>query len=325
MSERLISIVCPVFNEEATIPLFYNRLDKVLTGLRHLSEFELIFVNNGSRDGTSEVILALRRDDPHVQVLTLSRNYGYQAAVTAGLRYATGEAMVIIDVDCEDPPEMIATFVEEWRKGYDIVYGRRDKRSEFVGIHLLRKAFYRITRLIADSDIILDMAEFSLITREVRDAVLSNVSTFPFVRGEMAYVGFERKAIPYKRGRRIHGESHYNFWGMIQFALGGILSSSTFLLRLPVYLFLPLTAVNLLGLAMAWHGGGERWVHVLMVVNFLYIAFFLATVSIYLARTYKNVVQRPLYVVNWKKSAMNNRMESTEGALQWNDRGSHHG
>ena len=115
----------------------------------------------------------------------------------------------MIDVDCEDPPEMIPKFVNEWEKGYDIVYGKRDKRPEFIGIQLARKAFYRITRLIADYDFILDMAEFSLVSARVREAILQNRTTFPFIRTEIGFVGFKRKGISYARQHRIVGKSHY--------------------------------------------------------------------------------------------------------------------
>src|SRR4051812_31831903 len=125
---QLISIVCPVFNEEAAVPLFYRRLREALGPLRHAYDFELIFTNNRSTDRTLEVVSGLRQADPTVQVLTFSRNFGYQASVLAGLRHAAGDAMVVIDVDCEDPPEMIPKFVAEWEKGFDVVYGLRGKR-----------------------------------------------------------------------------------------------------------------------------------------------------------------------------------------------------
>lgn len=305
--KKVISIVCPVLNEEASVRLFYDRLQKALVSLRGRYDFELIFTNNGSTDGTLEAILNLRREDPTVQVLTMSRNFGYQATVGAGLRNASGEAIAVIDVDCEDPPEMIPTFVEEWERGYDVVYGKRDKRSEAFAMQLLRKAFYRFNRLVADSEIILDMAEFFLISASVRDAILNNASTFPFLRTEVAYVGFQRKAIPYARQRRVRGVSHYNLLRATKFAIGGILSSSTLPLRLSAYLYLPLAGLNLLALAGAWRQGVATWFQTLLVLDFLYVSLFVGIIAIYLARTYKDVVGRPLYVIDWQKSYLNGR------------------
>ncbi len=170
--------------------------------------------------------------------------------MATALRYARADAITVIDVDCEDPPEMIPQFVKEWESGYDIVYGQRDRRMEFIGMHLARKAFYRFNQLIADSDIALDMAEFFLISASVRDAILANHSTKPFLRSEVAYVGFRRKGIPYQRQQRVAGRTHYNLLRALGFAIGGILSSSTFPLRLSAYLF-PLLAIANIGLLRA--------------------------------------------------------------------------
>jgi dolichol-phosphate mannosyltransferase len=233
-----------------------------------------------------------------VQVLTLSRNFGYEASVATGLRHARGAVMTVIDVDCEDPPELIPAFIKEWEAGHDIVYGQRGNRPEPLYWRLARKAFYRINRMIADSDIVLDMAEFFLITAAVRDAILDNHSTVPFLRSEVAYVGFRRHGIPYDRQKRVAGESHYSVWRASKFAITGILSSSTFPLRLSVYAFPLLVLANLGLLALdcfAW----------LVVCNSLYLAFFLMVICIYLARTYKDVVHRPLTVVDWRQSRLN--------------------
>ena len=297
MSDRsLISIICPVYNEEATVGLFYPRLKAAIEPLTARHDFELIFTNNCSTDGTLREILKLRDDDPMVQVLTLSRNFGYECSVATGLQHARGAAVVVIDVDCEDPPEMIPQLVAEWEKGYDVVYGKRDRRQEPLLMHLTRKAFYRLNAVAADSDVILDMAEFFLITAPVRDVVLANRSTVPFFRSEVAYAGFHRKGISYERQRRVAGKTHYNLGQLIWFALRGMLSTSTFPLRLSVYTFLPLVVANVVLLA----ADRFEW---LVMVDFLYLAFYLGVLSVYLARTYKDVVGRPLSVVDWKRSA----------------------
>src|SRR5262245_23525659 len=173
---RLVTIVCPVFNEEASIPPFYARLTAALTDAEPKVRFELLFVNNRSKDRTLEVLRELQERDPRVQVITLSRNFGYQASITAGMRHASGDAIVNIDVDCEDPPELIPRFIEKWLAGADIAFGIRHKREEFVLMHWARKLFYRLTRKLADHEIVLDMAEFFLVDKRVRDYVLSSRS-----------------------------------------------------------------------------------------------------------------------------------------------------
>jgi polyisoprenyl-phosphate glycosyltransferase len=298
MAERkLISIVCAVYNEEACIPIFYERLQAALEPFRNRYDFELLFANNCSTDGTLDTIFRLRRNDPQVQVITYSRNYGYEASIATGLRHARGDAIVAIDVDCEDPPEIIPQFVTEWERGYDIVYGERRERLEFLGMHLARKAFYRLTRSIADSDIVLDMAEFYLLSVRVRDAILLNRSTKPFLRSEVAYVGFRRKGIPYTRQHRVAGTTHHNLLRATEFAVAGILTSSTFPLRLAVYSFPLLAALNLVLLHRGRFEG-------LVAIDLLYLAFFLSIACLYLARTYKDVIQRPITVIDWAQSTV---------------------
>lgn len=307
MTRRLVSIVCPVFNEEAAVPIFYERLQKVLIGLRGRYDFELIFTNNRSTDRTLDVIRELRARDPEVQVLTFSRNFGYQASILAGLQHASGDAMTIIDVDGEDPPEMLAVFLAEWEKGYDVVYGLREKRNEPRWLQASRKLFYRLNRLVADSDVILDMAEFFLVTRAVRDAITANASTFPFLRTEVAFVGFEVKGIPYERQRRAVGRTHYNFAGLWLFAVAGIMASTTLPLRLAAYLFPPLALIDAALLAVVSVTGSTAAFRALVGVTLLYLAFFVSALCIYQARIYKNVVKRPLYIVDWRKSLFDRR------------------
>ncbi|MHB8573028.1 MAG: glycosyltransferase family 2 protein [Candidatus Dormibacteria bacterium] len=305
MSRKLVSVVSPVLNEETAIPIFYERLSRAMEPLRDRYDFELVFTNNCSTDRTLDVIQELRARDDRVQVMTFSRNFGYQPSVLAGITQATGDAIVVIDVDCEDPPEMIPVFIAEWEQGYDVVYGRRDRRSELRGVALLRKVWYRLNRMISDTEFILYMAEFALTTRRVRDLVIANRSTFPFLRTEVAFAGFRRRAIPYKRDRRAAGRSHYNFAGNLRFAIAGIMSSSTFPLRLAAYLFFPLALVNT-GLVTADVSG--LWApafRVMVGVDLTAISGVLGVLSLYLARVYKDGVARPVYVVDWERSLVN--------------------
>ena len=175
---KLVSVVIPAYNEAATLPQFYAQLCEAFEPLQDRVRFELVFINNGSTDDTLSLLEGLRAKDPRVRIATLSRNFGYQAAITAGLRLAKGDAVGCIDSDGEDPPAVFAKFVETWLKGgADIVYGVRDKRPESIFMRLARKAFYRITRYMADHEIVLDMAEFALLDARVKTAVLATRST----------------------------------------------------------------------------------------------------------------------------------------------------
>ena len=302
---RLISIVTPVFNEEDSIPIYYDRLRKVLDSLQSRYRFEILFTNNRSTDRSLEIIQGLRTSDASVQVLTLSRNFGYQPSLMSGIRHAIGDAIIVIDVDCEDPPELIPTFIEEWERGNDLVYGDRKRRTEFFAVQLGRLAFYRLNRMLADTEIVLDMGDFALFSRRLRDLMLANHSTFPFLRTEAAYVGFNRKGIDYKRQARSRGKSHYNFVAMIKFAAGGILSSSTFPLRIVAFLFVPFVAITTALLVLDLMRDSVPAFHLIVTLDLSYLMFAVASIAIYMARTYKNSVSRPIFIVDWEKSSVN--------------------
>lgn len=297
---KLVSIICAVHNEEKTIPLFYKRLQSVINDLEY--DFEIIFTNNCSTDNTLPILQNLMAQDASIKVLTFSRNFGYQCSVQAGMTHARGDCIITIDVDCEDPPELIPTFLAKWEEGYDIVYGIRNNRPESRLLIGMRNLFYRILRFTADTEIILNMAEFGLIANYVRDGIVNNTNTFPFLRTEIAYAGYKRFGVNYDREKRIAGETHYNFWRMAIFAIGGILSSSTFPFRLAVFFFPIFALFNLvLFVADLYSGGG--YFKFLCVADFLYLGLLLTTHGIYLARIYKNGLGRPLYIVNWKLSS----------------------
>lgn len=289
----LLAILCPVFNEQQTIPLFFERLRPVIDELSDRYRVDLVFLDNASTDNTRQEILKIKAMYDPTYVLRMSRNVGYQRSLYAGLRAAKGDLFAFIDVDCEDPPEMILTFVREHEAGYDIVYGERVDREEIFAIKMMRKFFYRLLSAFADDEILLDMAEFSLFTAEVRDAILEENTSFPFVRSAISRVGFARKGIPFKRQRRIAGETHYNIWGMAAFALTGILAASTLLLRVPFYL-LPAVLLSLLAVGIAYVKTASPGFAVAGALIFAaYVSTTLASVSLYVARTYKNGLQRP--------------------------------
>lgn len=312
---KLVSIVTPVYNEADTVAVFHERLTKALAPFEGRYRFEFIFSDNCSSDGTDARVRALRAKDPRVQLLALSRNYGYQASMVAGMRQASGDALVFIDVDCEDPPEMVPRFLEGWEQGNDIVYGIRERRHEPPLVTLARRLFYRLNRVVADSDILVDVAEFCLMTAEVRDAVAAGLSTFPFIRAELAHYGFHRLGIHYDRQPRAGGRSHFSLYGMTRFAIAGILSSTTVPLRLALY---GLPTLALTNLALLWLEATGRWgmaFETLVSLDFLYVATAVAFVALYTGRNYRNVVGRPIAVVDFRRSALDLPPEKSPNRL----------
>jgi glycosyltransferase involved in cell wall biosynthesis len=307
----LVTVVCPVFNEEGTVPLFYAEFLKAITEIERRVRFELLFVNNRSTDGTLDVLRDLAAKDPRVGYITLSRNYGYQASITAGMRHARGDAIANIDVDCEDPPAMLPRFIERWLDKVDVVYGIRRTRPEPLPWRLGRKLFYRFARVVSDHEIVLDMAEFFLVDRRVRDVVLSTQSTFPFVRGQVGYVGFKREGIPYARHKRVAGKTHYNFFSAARFGVAGILSSSTMPLRVMAYVGCVILPFDLLSaLAVLFFGGhwgldlAARLLYATVTIHLGCLVLAMGFLGIYLARVYKDVIGLPLYVVDERLSGM---------------------
>lgn len=310
-SRRLVSMVCQIFNEALAIPIFYERLKVVMVSLQSTIDYELIFTNNCSTDSSLSCVSSIRDLDERVQILTLSRNFGYQASVLAGISYADGDAVLVIDVDCEDPPELIPEFIQRWLNGADIVYGERGKRPEPKALLLARKFFYVLLRAGADTDIILDMAEFALVSRRVRDVMIANKNSFPFLRAEIGYAGFHRDNVKYDRQKRTIGKSHYNVGGMFLFAIAGILSVSTFLLRIGAYLW-PVIALLNIGFIVAEiiKPLSFSMFKYLVILDLFYLITLVTAQGLYQARIYKNNLSRPIYIIDHKLSYTNRIIEA---------------
>jgi dolichol-phosphate mannosyltransferase len=235
--------------------------------------------------------------------------------MVAGMKQASGDAIIFVDGDGEDPPTLIARFLQHWEEGHDVVYGIRERRHEPAHISLARKLFYRVNKMIADSDILVDVAEFGLITAEVRDAVVVGLSTFPFIRAEVAHYGFRRIGIRYDRNPRLGGASHFNAYGMARFAVAGILTSTTVPLRLALY---GLPTLILGNVALLWLEATGRWgmaFETLVAGDLLYIATALAFVALYTGRNYRNVVGRPVAVVDFRRSLLDLPPEQSPNKL----------
>ena len=296
--KKKIAIITPVFNEESVIDLFYSRFIDIYKKINSSYELHLIFINNGSNDGSLKILKKIFLNDLNVSVISLSKNFGYQNALFFALQKIKSDLYTFVDIDCEDPPEMIINFLDEHKNGYDLVYGERVDRPEFFILKKLRNLFYRVIKLIADDSIHLYMAEFSLFSLEIRNAVIKQNNTFPFIRGSLASVGFESKAIKYKRLKRISGETHYNFFSMVIFAFAGILSSSTYLLRLPIYVFPFLIILFVTNIIYPSYIDFQDFISILILL----ITFYLSIISLYIARIYKNILNRPNAIITKQKT-----------------------
>ena len=291
-----LAVIVPVYNELGNITPFYERTRAVLESLPTTS-WQVVFVNDGSTDGSLERICEIRSRDDRVKVISLSRNFGYHAVLLAGLSLVTADRYAMIDVDCEDPPELLRDFHAAIEGGADVAYGVRSNRVEPAPVTFFRRLFYYLNRGIADSDIVLWMAEFAMLSRQVRDAILAPHTTYVLLRAELGYVGFVRVGVPYVRGVRTSGKTHYNFLNMTRFAVSGFLASSTFPLRLILYLAVVAGLVFPLAVLLAGLGPGSI-ASLASVATFYFALVALSTIALYLARTYKNGVARPVFIVD---------------------------
>ena len=301
----LLSVVAPCYNEEPVIRETHRRLVATLENVPAL-DFELVYVDDGSRDATLDHLRAIHRADARVRVLALSRNFGHQIAVTAGLQAASGEAVVVIDADLQDPPEVIPDMLDCWRRGADVAYGVRTARDgETAFKRWTASAFYRLLSRLADVPVPLDAGDFRLLDRQVVDAFLAMPERDRFVRGMVAWTGFRQEPVPYRRAARAAGETKWPLRKMLRFAVDGILSFSHAPLRLATWIGFLVSAFALLGIAYAvalrlltdvWVSG---WTLLFIAICFLggVQLVVLGVIGEYLGRIYSEVKRRPLYLV----------------------------
>ena len=308
-ARQLLSVVVPCYNEEAVISETHRRLTATLDGLEGLQglDYEVVYVDDGSRDRTADLLRALHRGDPrHVRVVCFSRNFGHQIAVTAGVAHASGDAVVLIDADLQDPPEVIADMVARWRDGYQVAYGvRTDRPGETAFKRATAKGFYRLLNRLSDTPIPLDTGDFRLMDRAVVDALQSMPERDRFVRGMVSWVGFRQTEVPYRRAPRLAGESKYPLVKMLRFAIDGIASFSTAPLRLATWLGFSVSALSVLGIgyALAMRVFTSNWVTgwTALMICVLFMGgvqlISLGLIGEYLGRVYGEVKRRPLYLV----------------------------
>jgi len=298
------SIVAPAYNEEEVLPEFYRRVREAMDSIGE--PWELILVNDGSRDNTLAVMRELHAHDPRVKVISFSRNFGHQLAITAGLDYAEGDAVIIIDADLQDPPEVIRDLIEKWREGYDVVYAiRKERKGESWFKEWTAKLFYRLIYRITDVEIPKDTGDFRLMDRKVVEALRTMRERNRFMRGLSVWVGFKQTGVYYVREPRFAGETKYPLRKMLKFALDAITSFSYVPLQLATYFGFTIAAISLIGMVIAVYlrlttgrallGQATTLVAVLFLGGIQLI--FLGIIGEYLGRIYDEVKARPLYVV----------------------------
>lgn len=305
-SRPLISIVVPVYNEEANIGPFYAAITAVTAKLESAYRFEFVFTDNHSTDKTFSLLRDLADRDRRVTAYRFSRNFGFQRSIMTGYSRARGDAAIQLDVDLQDPPELISRFLEEWCAGADVVYGIRVKRQESWIINMQRVLFYRIIDRLSEDKIPLDAGDFRLISRRVINLLKSFDDVRPYLRGTIATLGFKQVGIPYNRNARVRGESKFPFSKLVALAADGILNHSVVPLRFSTYFGLfvsALTLLSILGYTIAkillrseWPAGFATLV-ALGLASISINAMLLGIIGEYLGRIYRQMKKEPLTIV----------------------------
>ena len=301
----VISVIVPIFNEEEVIPELHRRMAAVLGNIGQ--PWELVCVNDGSRDASLSMLLSLREQDARVKIINFSRNFGHQIAITAGMDYALGDAIAIIDADLQDPPELIGEMFDKWREGYEVVYAVRAHRQGESRFKLwTASAFYRLLRRITDVEIPVNTGDFRLIDRQVLLTMRRLREKHRFMRGLSSWVGFRQIGIEYQRAERFAGDTKYPLSKMLRLTLDAITSFSYLPLRLSTYFGFFLALASLVGIvttiALRLSGNNAFFGQASTLVAVLFLGgiqlIFLGVIGEYLARIYDDVKARPLYVVS---------------------------
>lgn len=299
------SIIVPAYNEEKSLRLFYDAVTPMMKGLQE--EYEIIFINDGSRDATKEILRGLADLDKRVKVCNFSRNFGQQAALLCGLEAATGDAMIAMDADLQDPPEVALKMIEKWKEGYDVVHGKRRKRK---GETIFKKAtaffFYRFMRHITGLDMPADTGDFKLYDRKVVDAILSMKEHDRLLRAQTTWVGFQQTSIEFDRPERVAGETHYTLKKMIKLAQSGVFPNTDYTLTLPIKLGLGLGFLSLacfitfivLACCNVTFGGLVSWLFPTMGMLSAIILLCQGVANIHTSMIYKEVQNRPKYIIS---------------------------
>jgi len=322
----MISIVLPFFNEQETLPTLYTRLTAAARAWN--TDYEVIAVDDGSRDATPDMLDAITRDDPRWKLLRFSRNFGHQAAVSAGICYSSGDAVVVMDSDLQDPPEELHRFLDQWQAGYQVVYAIRTKRKENLFKRTAYALFYRMLRRLSNIEIPLDAGDFCVMDRSVVEVLRALPERTRFVRGLRSWAGFRQIGVAYERDARHAGDVKYTFRKLVQLAVNGILSFSSAPLRLASWLGMMTcgTAAALILFIIFWRmtnleligmnpGQAAGWTSLVSLILFLagVQMLLIGAIGEYLARVFDEVQGRPPWIIGYASGFEERRLPSRIG------------
>ena len=306
-NKKLISLIIPVFNEEDNIFPLYEAVLPIINDCTDQYNFELIFTDNHSTDSTFEKLTKLRDIDHRVRVFRFSRNFGYQKSILTGYLKARGDALIQLDCDLQDPPELIPEFLKHWEDGCAVVYGIRRSRRESAILHFARKLFYRMANYLSEDDLPVDVGDFRLIDKKVVDVLRQVDDAQPYLRGMIAAMGFKQHGIQYDRRGRERGQTNFRFKDLVGLALDGILNHSIVPLRLATFFGIGVTLLTLLAIfgyvvgklmfGFNWPAGFTT-LTVLVLAGISVNALFLGIIGEYLGRIFQQVKKRPLVIID---------------------------
>jgi len=301
---KLISLLVPMYNESSVIPIFFETVTSVLEDIHY--DLEIVCVNDGSRDNTLELLKEYAAKDSRIKLVSFSRNFGKEPAMTAALDYATGDAIIPIDADLQDPPELIHQMIAKWEEGYDVVYARRSSRdTDSVLKRNTAMWFYALFNQMSDTDIPSNVGDYRLMDRKVIDVIKQLPEKDRFMKGLFCWPGFKNTTVEFERPERAEGETKFNLWKLWNFAISGIASFSTMPIRLGIYLGLMISAASFIYaifiVTKTIFMGVDVPGYASIMVAVLFLGgiqmFFLGLLGEYIGRIYKEVKNRPLYVV----------------------------
>ena len=308
----MISIVIPIYNEEENLQNLYTRLTNSAPSWKE--DYEIVLIDDGSRDSSLTMMRVMAEKDSHIRVIKLSRNFGHQPAISAGIQEAKGDAIIIMDGDLQDPPEELHRFLDKWREGYEVVYAVRTKRKEGFFKKLAYSSFYRIMAAISDIEIPLDSGDFCVMDRKVVNVLIHDMpEQIRFIRGMRAYAGFKQIGVTYERAERAAGEVKYTFKKLVQLALDGLFGFSSFPLRLSTYLGISIAIPSLIigvfflvhrmfGFKVFGHTPEETPGLASLAVGMFFLGGVMLTmlgiIGEYISRIYIEVKKRPFFVID---------------------------
>ena len=306
---KKISVVIPMYYEEEVANECYNRTKKVLSGLENY-DHEIIFVNDGSKDKTLPILKEIATKDKKAKVISFSRNFGHQAAVTAGLKFVTGDCILIIDSDMQDPPELLVDMLKLWEDGNEVIYAKRKTRKGESKFKLMTaKMFYKVLNNLSDVEIPKDTGDFRLVDRKVVDVINSMPEHNKFLRGLFSWVGFKQEPIEYERQERFAGKTKYPLKKMLKLASDGIISISTKPLKIiggigiaSIFISFILLIYAILSYIFKWNNLASGWTSLMVAITFFAGVQLVSIwmISEYIARIYDDTKQRPEYIINEK-------------------------